>query len=173
MNVELGKRLAAVETLFLDVDGIMTDGRIHFLEDGAQFRSFDVTDGLGMKMLRRAGIRVVIVSAGKSEAVVHRARQLQIDHVFQGVTDKKKLVEHFLTENNLNASSAAFMGDDITDIEAMKHVGVALTVPGARPEALAAAHYVTNANGGQGAVREVCELILHNSSIDMTVLHRE
>jgi len=173
MNKELKKRFRSTDLLFLDVDGILTDGRIHFLEDGSQFRSFHVTDGLGLKMLLRAGVEVVIVSAGKSDAVVYRLRQLGIQNVFQDISDKKGLVERFLMEGNFSPSRAAFVGDDLTDVQAMAHVGLALSVPGAHRLALEVAHYVTATRGGDGAVREICEIILREHGANVMALLRE
>lgn len=170
MDDELKKRLKSTEILFLDVDGVLTDGSLHVLEDGSQFRTFHVQDGLGMQLLVRADIKLVIVSAGRSPAVEHRARRLRLDHVFQGVGDKLKLVDQFLTETNLNPSNAAFMGDDLTDLAAMRHVGLALSVPDAHPRVLEAAHFTTRARGGRGAVREVCELILLHNNVDPEAL---
>ena len=160
MHAELDRRLQAAEILFLDVDGVLTDGRIHFLDDGSQFRSFHVADGLGIRRLLEHGVEVVVVSSGNSESVVHRCRQLGIQHVFQEVGDKKRLVESFLTESTCAPSRAAFMGDDVSDLEAMRHVGLALAPRGAHPAACAAAHHTTAKAGGEGAVREVCDLIL-------------
>lgn len=170
MENGLETRLKSAEILFVDVDGVLTDGSLHVLEDGSQFRTFHVRDGLGMQLLVRADIKVAIVSAGSSSAVEHRARRLRLNHVFQGVADKAKLVDQFLTETNLNPSNAAFMGDDLTDLAAMRHVGLALSVPEAHPRVLEVAHYTTRAPGGRGAVREVCELILRHNNVDPETL---
>lgn len=156
----LTERLAKVAILVLDVDGVMTDGKIVIDDNGAQTKSFDVTDGHGIKMLVRAGMPVAIVTGRQSQVVLHRARELGIEEVHQKALSKLPVVRDILDRKGLSPEQVCYMGDDIVDLPVMLQVGAAITVPGASEDVKSRAHGVTRREGGAGAVREVCEAIL-------------
>jgi 3-deoxy-D-manno-octulosonate 8-phosphate phosphatase (KDO 8-P phosphatase) len=158
--VDLGRRARAVRLAIFDVDGVMTDGTIYLGASGETFKAFDIQDGHGVKMLQGAGIGTAILSGRSSEAVSVRARELAIAHVVQGAGDKAAAFEKLRGELALEAHECSFMGDDLPDLEVMRRCGLAVAVANAVKEVKAAAHYVTRAGGGRGAVREFCELVL-------------
>jgi len=154
------ERLGKIRLLLLDVDGIMTDGRIVYDNNGIETKSFDVKDGHGLKLLQRAGIRIGIITGRQSEVVAFRARELAIDILYQGVKDKLVPFREILDNLGLGEEEVAYMGDDVVDLPILRRVGFAATVADAVPEVLPLVHYVTGKKGGRGAVREVCDLIL-------------
>jgi 3-deoxy-D-manno-octulosonate 8-phosphate phosphatase (KDO 8-P phosphatase) len=154
------QRASAVRLLVLDADGVLTDGRLHFGADGEAFKSFHTLDGHGVKMLIESGVVVAILSGRRSKAVERRAADLGIGEVVQGVQDKRAELEAMLARLGLTASQCAFMGDDLPDLPAMTRCALAATVPGAPDAVKARSHYVTQRGGGDGAVRELCELIM-------------
>ena len=158
--VDLGRRARAVRLAIFDVDGVMTDGTIYLGASGEAFKAFDIQDGHGVKMLQGAGIATAILSGRSSEAVSVRARELAIAHVIQGSGDKAAAFEKLRGELAVEANECAFVGDDLPDLEVMRRCGLAVAVANAVEEVKAAAHYVTRAAGGRGAVREFCELVL-------------
>jgi 3-deoxy-D-manno-octulosonate 8-phosphate phosphatase (KDO 8-P phosphatase) len=153
-------RARAVRLAIFDVDGVMTDGTLYIGAQGEAFKAFNILDGHGVKMLQAAGVAAAILSGRKSEAVAHRARELSIAHVVQGADDKVAAFERLAGTLGVAPSACAFMGDDLPDLDVMKRCGLAVAVAGAVDEVKAAAHYVTRAPGGRGAVREFCELVL-------------
>ena len=159
INADLQARLARVRLLLCDVDGILTDASIYVGEPG-EYKRFNVRDGLGTAVWRREGFRVGWVSARPSAATSVRAAELQIDFLIQQKGSKVKAIEQILTEHGYTWDDVCYMGDDIVDLGPLERAGVAVCVPPGHPEALARAHYVTELAGGQGAVREVIELLL-------------
>ncbi len=157
------KRAAGIRFVLLDVDGVLTDGRIHFGSNGEDGRSFHSRDGLGVRLGQRAGLNFGIVSGRVSPAVSGRAAELDIEEVHQGVQDKVACVEGILSRRGLAASDVCFMGDDLVDVPAMRRAGFAAAPSDAAPEAHGAADYVTAAAGGRGAVRELVDLLLRAS----------
>ena len=157
---EAERRAARVRLLLLDCDGVLTDGRITPVEGGEELKSFHTRDGHGLVMLHRAGLRSGIISGRKSRLVELRAADLGISFVRQGAHNKVEAFESLLTEANVEASHAAYVGDDVVDIPLMRRCAFAVAVADATEDTRAAAHYVTRLPGGSGAVREVCELIL-------------
>jgi 3-deoxy-D-manno-octulosonate 8-phosphate phosphatase (KDO 8-P phosphatase) len=156
----MNERLTAIQLLLLDVDGVMTDGGIIYDGNGLETKIFNVKDGHGIKMLQRAGIEVGIIT-GRSSAVVDvRARELGIELVYQGALRKLESYEDVKLKTGLADSQIAYMGDDVIDVPVMRRVGFAAAPQDALPEAKRAAHYIASCNGGRGAVREVCDLIL-------------
>ncbi|MFB3817044.1 MAG: KdsC family phosphatase [Candidatus Methylomirabilales bacterium] len=153
-------RARRVRLLALDVDGVLTDGHVVYTGDGGEMLAFDIQDGLGVKLLLKAGIGVAFVTGRRSEMVARRARELGVADLLQGVEDKLAACERLCEAKALDASRAAWMGDDLPDLPALRRVGLALSVPDAAAEVRAAAHYVTRRPGGRGAVREVVELLL-------------
>lgn len=156
----LNNLLKEIKILFLDVDGVMTDGRISLNDMGEESKSFNVKDGYGIRLLLGAGIEVAIITGRQSKCVEHRARDLGIRHLAQGVTDKKAVGIRLLEEKRLTKVQACFIGDDLPDIPLLKFVGLPVAVADAVKEVRETALYVTEKNGGKGAVREICELIL-------------
>lgn len=153
-------RAAKVKLVAFDVDGTLTDGRLWMTEDGREIKAFHTHDGLGIKLLRKRGIEVALISARISHAVELRAEQLGIDHVYQGKTDKLSCFRDILHALDLGADEAAYVGDDLTDLPPMRACGLAIAVANARPEVAREAVWQTRASGGMGAAREVCDFII-------------
>jgi 3-deoxy-D-manno-octulosonate 8-phosphate phosphatase (KDO 8-P phosphatase) len=154
------EKIQPIRLLVLDVDGVLTDGRIVMNDLGQESKFFDVKDGHGLKVLVRCGIDVVWITGRKSLVVEHRARDLGVQEVHQLIWDKVEVCEGILERRKIMAREVAYMGDDIVDIPLLKRVGLAVTVNDAVDEAKQVADYVTRRNGGRGAVREVCDLLL-------------
>ncbi len=155
----LHTRLRRVRLLLCDVDGVMTDGSV-FMGAGGEFKQYNVPDGLGLLLLRRAGILVGWISARPSPATRARARDLKIDFLLQPTDGKVPAAEKLLRKLQLNWDQVCYVGDDILDLGMLKRAGVAIAPDNGVAEAKALAHHVTSARGGHGAVREVSELIL-------------
>lgn len=153
-------RLEKIRLLILDVDGVMTDGRIIYDDHGHETKAFDVKDGHGIKLLQRAGIRVGIITGRQSPVVDRRARELGIELVYQGAKDKLVPFREILGKTGLTVEQVAYVGDDFPDLPILRRVGFAATVADAVAEVKPHAHYVTQARGGRGAVREICDLLL-------------
>lgn len=153
-------RAAGIKLMVFDIDGVMTDGGLHYTDDGRELKTFNVQDGLGLKLLQRAGIELAIVTGRTSGVVACRAADLGIVHVFQGVANKRAVVGELIEKLALHWSETAFMGDDFIDLPAMLRCGLALAPANAHPLVKERAHAVTAAAGGQGAVREAAELVL-------------
>ena len=153
-------RLRRVRLLTLDVDGVLTDGGLYYDDRGRQLRKFNVKDGLGLQRVRASGVEVALVSAGRTEAVRHRARTLGVEHVIMGSGDKAAAVAALAQRLGMGMEAVAHMGDDVTDLGLFGVCGLAVAVADAVPEALRAAAFVTRSRGGEGAVREVCDLIV-------------
>lgn len=156
----LDARLAAVELLTLDVDGVLTDGRIYVDDDGRETKAFYAGDGIGIRRLLAAGVAVAFVSGSPSRSVRHRADRLGVAHVLQGTDDKLPGWRALVARLALVPSQCAHMGDDLPDLPVLRASGVAITVAHAPPLVQDAAHYVARTPAGRGAVREVVELIL-------------
>ncbi len=153
-------RAARIKLIAFDIDGVMTDGGLHYTDDGHELKTFNVQDGLGIVLLKRAGIEVAIITGRNSGVVACRAADLGVSHVYQGVGDKHSVAARLLEQLGLDWSELAFMGDDLIDLRAMGQCGFAIAPANARPIAKERAHVVTEAGGGQGAVREAIEFIL-------------
>jgi 3-deoxy-D-manno-octulosonate 8-phosphate phosphatase (KDO 8-P phosphatase) len=156
-------RLEKIRLLLLDVDGVMTDGRIIYDDRGGELKAFDVRDGHGIKLLQRAGIRIGIITGRQSPVVERRAAELGIDLVYQGVKDKLLPFREILAKTGLAAEAVAYVGDDVIDLPVLRRVGFAATVADALEEVKPYVHYVTRSAGGRGAVREICDLLLRES----------
>jgi 3-deoxy-D-manno-octulosonate 8-phosphate phosphatase (KDO 8-P phosphatase) len=160
MSDSLRQRCAAIDVLVLDVDGVLTDGRIVYTDRGEEIKAFHVRDGSGLKFWRQLGKHVGIITGRSSPIVERRARELGIDAVTQGADDKRAALERMLREHGWERRQLCAMGDDLPDVPLLRASGLAVAVADACGEAKAAAHHVTQANGGHGAVREVIELLL-------------
>ncbi|BAU11434.1 3-deoxy-D-manno-octulosonate 8-phosphate phosphatase, putative [Leptolyngbya sp. NIES-3755] len=166
LSDDLRSRLAQVKLLALDVDGVMTDGGLYYTETGEELKKFNVKDGLGIKLLMTAGIQVAIISAGFSASTLHRAKRLGIDSVFTGIENKLETLEQLCQQLNVSLSEVAYVGDDLIDVPILERVGCPITVADAMPANQAIALYITRHRGGQGAVREVCDLLLSVQALD-------
>jgi len=155
--------LTKIKLLLLDVDGVMTDGRITYDNDGGETKSFDVKDGHGLKLVQRVGIRVGIITGRQSSIVARRAAELGIELVYQGVKDKSLPFREILEKLALLPEEVAYVGDDVIDLPIMRQVGFAATVADAVDDVKPYAHMVTKRCGGRGAVREVCDFLLKES----------
>ena len=153
-------RLAAVQLLVMDVDGVLTDGGIYYTERGDELKRFDVRDGQGLVLLRQAGVLTAVITRRRSEIVERRADELGIVEVHQGATDKRAVLESLLARRGVPASEAVYVGDDVGDLPAMRVVGFPVAVADAVPTVKRAAAYTTNSRPGHGAIRELCDLIL-------------
>lgn len=154
------ERLRKIRLLILDVDGVLTDGRIVMNDRGEETKFFDVKDGHGIKLLMRYGIDVVFLTGRQSAVVEHRASDLGVREVHQKIWNKLEIYEEIIARRGLRDEEIAFMGDDIVDVPLFHRVGFAAACADAVGEAKRAAHYVTGRRGGRGAVREVCDMIL-------------
>jgi 3-deoxy-D-manno-octulosonate 8-phosphate phosphatase (KDO 8-P phosphatase) len=154
------ERARNIRLLVLDVDGVLTDGRLYLSAAGEELKVFHVRDGSGLVAVQRAGITVAIISGRDSAAVTRRAAELGIRYVQQGVADKGAALDQLLEELGVSAAETACVGDDTPDVPMLRRAGLAIGVADAHPALLAAAHWVTHSNGGQGAVREACDLLL-------------
>lgn len=157
---QLINRLRAVKLLSLDVDGVLTDGGLYYTDDGHQFRKFNVKDGMGMQRVRKLGIEVAIVSAGPSPSIRHRGETLGLRHVFTGVSNKLETVAGLCEDLGIDLIQTAHVGDDVNDVPLLEAAGCPLSVADAVPEARDAAVFVTERRGGDGAVREICDLLI-------------
>lgn len=157
---ELEQRLRAVRLLALDVDGVLTDGRIYVADTGERIRAFDVKDGSGIVYLQRAGVRVALLSGENRDAVRHRAERLGIETALLGYKDKRLGLAELLKAEEARPEAICYVGDDLPDLPVMRAVGLGVAVADAHPLVLAEAGWVTSKPGGRGAVREVCERIL-------------
>lgn len=154
------EKASRIKILIVDIDGVMTDGRIIYSIYGDELKFFDVQDGFGITLLRRAGIKSLIITAKKSKIVKMRAKDMRVAKAYQGHIDKVKPFNHALRKFRVIPEEVCFIGDDLIDIPVLKRVGLAVAVPNAMDEVKEQAHYVTAKSGGRGAVREVCDLIL-------------
>jgi 3-deoxy-D-manno-octulosonate 8-phosphate phosphatase (KDO 8-P phosphatase) len=157
---ELRTAAARVRLLVLDVDGVLTDGRLWYDAEGRESKSFHVRDGYGLQQVMAAGVTVAVISGRRSPAAAARLAELQVAHVFLGRNDKRDVFDQLLAELGVPASQVACVGDDVTDLGIMGLAGLGITVADAHPDVLRAADWVTEAGGGRGAVREVCDLLL-------------
>ena len=157
---ELLLQAQGIKLVFFDVDGVLTDGGLYFGETGETIKRFHTLDGHGLKLLQRAGIAPAVITGRDSKALRLRLAALGIEHVHYGKEDKQPAAEETLKTLGLDWSQAAAMGDDWPDLSVMQRCALACAPPNAHVEVKAMAHYVTQASGGQGAARELCDLLL-------------
>ncbi|VAX24525.1 3-deoxy-D-manno-octulosonate 8-phosphate phosphatase [hydrothermal vent metagenome] len=157
---EFKRRAGIIKLLILDVDGVMTDGRIIYTSEGSEIKNFDVKDGHGIVLARDSGIEIAIISGRESAVTRRRAEDLEIKFVYQGVKEKEKIVNRLLDKLDIDFDQVAFLGDDVIDIAVMNVVGIGAAVADAHPKALEMACWITKKNGGRGAVRELIDAIL-------------
>lgn len=164
------ERAERIRLLVLDVDGILTDGRLYFDNEGNEIKAFFTRDGLGMKALQAHGTAIALITGRQSNIVARRAAQLGIEHVYQGREDKLNAFRDLLEVTGMEPAQVCFAGDDWIDIPLLDRVGLAVTVPEADDLVKSRAHWVTTRAGGYGAVREICDLLLAARGLDEQVL---
>ena len=164
MSADATQLASKIRLLLMDVDGVLTDGKIYNVPgpDGSIFetKAFDSQDGIGLQWLARVGIATGVISGRESPATAERARQCKMKYVYQGHTEKIPIIDAILADGKFDPAEIAYIGDDFTDVVVMRRVGLAIATGNARPQVKAIAHFVTRNAGGQGAVREVVELLL-------------
>ncbi len=164
MPVDVNQLASRVKLLLMDVDGVMTDGRLYNVPDAAgnmaETKGFDSQDGIALQWLNWKGIKTGLISGRVSPATVERAKQTKFSYVYQGHIEKIPILEEILRDAKVGNSEVAYIGDDLTDVVVMRRVGLAVATANAREEVKRHAHYITSQPGGHGAVREVIELIL-------------
>lgn len=165
MNKSLIAKIKKVKLLLLDVDGVLTDGRIIYDSRGCDLKLFDVHDGMGVHVLRKAGIPAILVTAKNSKAIVPRARDMGVAEVFSDVSPKTSVLEGIMKKYGVDADELCFVGDDLVDLCIMKRVGLAVAVANGCAEVRKAADLVTTKRGGRGAVRELAEIILKTQGL--------
>lgn len=170
MDAALKERALGIRMLILDVDGVLTDGKLYFDHAGNEMKAFNTRDGMGMKALQKAGIEVAVITGRKSESVAIRMEQLGIKHVYQGREDKLEAFLDLLNKTGLDAQQTCFAGDDWIDLPVLMRVGLAVSVADAEERVKQQAHWITTRNGGDGAVREICNLILSANGKDRIIL---
>lgn len=158
--------------LILDVDGVLTDGRIFYLQGGGEAKAFNTQDGAALKMLMTTGVATAIITGRRSDIVERRAKELGVTYVFQGADDKAIAFAALCAETGLSGHAMAHVGDDIPDLPLFQRVGMCCTVNTAHPEVIARAHYVASAGAGMGAVAEICQLIMTAQNTWSTALER-
>lgn len=168
-NIE---RIKRIKLMVFDVDGVLTDGSIIYLDNGTEMKIFDVQDGHGLKLLLRAGIELALLSGRYSKITERRAEELGIKHVYQNVKRKLDAYEDIVNRLNFQPHEIGYMGDDLIDIPVMKRVGWAVTVPNANIYVFPYAHYITKKTGGRGACREVCDIVLQVKGLWKSVTSR-
>jgi 3-deoxy-D-manno-octulosonate 8-phosphate phosphatase (KDO 8-P phosphatase) len=170
MDTALLERAAKIRMLVLDVDGVLTDGKLYFDNAGNESKAFNARDGLGIKALQRSGIEIAVITGRVCEAVSHRMSQLGIKHVYQGQVKKLNAFLELLELTGLDAKQVCYAGDDWIDLPVLSRVGLAVSVANGEERAKQQAHWITNNKGGDGAVREICNLILIAQEKEQTIV---
>ncbi len=160
MDAFLAAKAKKVKLLLLDVDGVLTDGRIIYDSHGRDMKFFDVHDGLGVYLLRKAGIKTILITAKGSRAIKPRARDMRVEAVFADISPKTSVLDKIINKYKVSADEMCFVADDLVDLGLMKRIGFPVAVFNACPEIKQAATYITLRTGGRGAVREIAEIIL-------------
>jgi 3-deoxy-D-manno-octulosonate 8-phosphate phosphatase (KDO 8-P phosphatase) len=164
MSPDLLQRASKIQMILMDVDGVLTDGRLYNVPDPqgnmAETKGFDSQDGIALQWCHLLGIKTGVISGRVSPATAERARQTKMVYVYQGHTEKIPILEEILTLSGIHKDEIAYIGDDLTDVVVMHRVGLAIATANARPEVKGEAHYVTAVPGGNGAVRDAIEFIL-------------
>jgi len=154
------EKAAQIKLVVFDVDGVLTDGGLFFGDDGQEYKAFYSRDGLGMKLLQQTGVEIAVITARNSRVVEHRMSNLGIKHVYQGKLNKLEAFHDLLKRLEVSPQQTAYTGDDVVDLPVMQSAGLAIAVQDAHPLVKQHAHWVTQHNGGRGAARDVCELIM-------------
>jgi 3-deoxy-D-manno-octulosonate 8-phosphate phosphatase (KDO 8-P phosphatase) len=170
---KMKEKIMKIKLLILDVDGVLTDGRIIYDFDGRELRFFDAQDGSGIRLLFDVGIRTILVTVLPSKAVEKRAEDMLVEKVYQGIMPKTKILKEIMSDNDITEEEMCYVGDDLVDLGMMKSVGFPVAVANAVQEIKDAASYVTEKEGGRGAVRETAELILKTQGKWEELLEKE
>jgi 3-deoxy-D-manno-octulosonate 8-phosphate phosphatase (KDO 8-P phosphatase) len=157
---DLSEKAAKIRLLIFDVDGVLTNGALYIGDDGQEYKAFHSQDGHGLRMVQATGVKVAIITGRTSKVVEHRVRDLGINHVYQGRRDKLPAFQSLLEEVGLPPDAVAYVGDDVVDLPVMVRVGLAVAVQNAHPLVKKHAHWITARSGGEGAARDVCEMIM-------------
>lgn len=160
LSARLRERASALHLLILDVDGVMTDGRLIIGDDGQEYKAFHANDGLGLRLLQQGGIELAVITARTSDVVRKRAEELEVRYLYQNRRDKYAAFRELLEESGLAPHQTAFMGDDLIDLPVMLRAGLALTVTNAHPLVRQKADWCSERRGGLGGVRDACEMLL-------------
>lgn len=160
MSPDVRARARKIKLVAMDVDGVLTDAGMYYTETGDELKKFNTRDGMGVALVRQAGLKTAILTSESTEIVKRRGAKLRIDHVYIGVQDKLTQMRWLLEQLGLTLDEVAYIGDDVNDYELLSHVGLAATVKDASRLPKSVAHLITEAKGGEGAVRELCEIIL-------------
>ncbi len=166
------KKAQAIKLLILDVDGVLTDGRLFFDHEGVEYKSFHARDGHGIKLLQESGVKVAVISGRKSHSVSLRMKMLGVEWVYQGHENKVGAFKEILTALDLVSEQVAYVGDDVLDLPVMIRVGLAIAVQDANPAVCRHADWVTETCGGLGAVREVCDFLMQAQGHYQAMLDR-
>lgn len=161
---EILERAKKIKLVVFDVDGVLTDGSLFYGDNGEEYKAFYAKDGLGMKLLMRSGVQIGIITARNSQLVKHRMDSLGIEHLYQGRLDKLNAFNDLIKKLNLSYEQSSFVGDDVVDLPVMNKVGLSITVKDAHPLVKEQAHWQTPLDGGRGAARNVCELIMQSQN---------
>ena len=172
MDSILLEKASKIRLLALDVDGVLTDGKLYFTESGQELKAFNSRDGLGLRMLMESGYHVALITGRTSTALQYRAEQLGIEHVYQGRGKKLPAYLELLEKLGLTDNEVCYAGDDWIDLPLLSRVGLAVTVADAEPEVSSRCHWVTSNGGGHGAVREICNLLLHSRGLAEKLLEK-
>lgn len=159
--MKLKKSLSNVKLLVLDVDGVLTDGAVYISDEGREYKKFSIHDGLGLKLIQDNGIKVAIISSSESKAVTFRAQALGILEIHIGVNNKLSILDQIVKKYTIGWPDVIYVGDDLVDLECMEQVGLPMSVANGHNIIKGKSVYVTKSNGGNGAVREICDLILN------------
>lgn len=162
---QLLDKAAKIKLLICDVDGVLSDGKVYFTNQTDEIKNFNIKDGLGIKLLQRSGIEVAIITGRQSRIVEHRAKELGIQHIYQGHSDKRAAFKQIAQNLGLNSEQIAHIGDDLPDLPLMKLAGLGICVADAYHFVRQHADWCTTLNGGQGAVREVADLLLFSQNM--------
>ncbi len=165
-------KLSNIKLLLLDVDGVLTDGTITYADSGEQIKSFNSKDGLGLRLLMDAGIKVGIITGRTSKALEHRCNNMGITLLFDGIKDKSKALSTIASQTKIGLENMAYVGDDLIDLPVMKKVGISFCVADASSDVKNHSDITTTKKGGKGAVREICESILKAKGMWDTILNK-
>ena len=160
MDSNLKARAQKIKLVIFDVDGVMTDGSLFIGDDGQEYKMFNTQDGLGMRLLKKSGVKLAIITGRNSNSVLIRAENLEVDFFYQGISDKKEAFHDLLKKTGLKPEECAFMGDDIVDLPPMLQSGLSITGPAGHDEVKKIAQFITEKIAGYGAVREACDFIM-------------
>lgn len=154
------EKAAQIKLVIFDVDGVLTNGGLFFGDDGQEYKVFYSRDGLGIKLLQRTGVEIAVITARESKLVIHRMKNLGIEHLYQGRLDKITAYKELIDKLDVTPEQTAYVGDDVIDLSVMKCVGLAICVADGHPFVKQHSHWTTPHDGGRGAARDVCELIM-------------